>query len=101
MKVDVDVRFVSDYFLERGLRQKADVVGIGYFMLIRTEPFLKILGGKWAEIPTDNAFNVQAFKVCRRKVSSIPHGLTLERQGGALRGWKYYFYRGIYDLKID
>ncbi|WP_288008125.1 glycosyltransferase family A protein [Thermofilum sp.] len=100
LKIDADVRFASDYFLERCLRQKADVIGIGYFMLIRTEPFLKILGGKWPEIPTDDAFIVQAFKVCGRKVSSIPHGLTLERQGGALGGWKYYFYRGIYDLKI-
>ena len=100
LKIDVDVRLHSSNYIEKCLKLGADLVGLGYFMLIRMKPFLKLLNGRWPEVPADDAYIMQAFRAANLRVASLPLGITLERPGGAVGSWRYYYLRGIYDLKI-
>jgi hypothetical protein len=99
LKIDADVRLLSDDYIERCLKLNADLVGLGYFMLIRTRAFLKLLNGRWPEVPTDDAYIMQVLKASGYRVKPLPPGLSLKRPGG-VGSWRYYYLRGIYDLKI-
>jgi hypothetical protein len=97
LKVDADVAMPLNY-LEKCLKLEADLVGLGPFMLVKMEPFLKLLGGRWPEIPTDDAYVMMCFKAAGLRISPWPEGLVLKRK--AEGSWRYYYYRRIYDLKI-
>lgn len=97
LKVDADVEMPLNY-LERCLKLGADLVGLGPFMLVKMEPFLKLLSGRWPEVPTDDAYVMMRFKAAGLRIAPWPEGLVLKRKAGG--SWRYYYYRGIYDLKI-
>jgi len=100
LKLDVDIKLPSNDYIEKCLKLDVDLTGLGHFMLIRMKPFLKLLNGKWPEVPTDDAYIMQVFKAAGLKVVSLPEGLILKSSGGARADWRYYYWRGIYDLKI-
>jgi glycosyltransferase involved in cell wall biosynthesis len=97
LKVDADVEMPLNY-LERCLKLGADLVGLGSFMLVKMEPFLKLLSGRWPEVPTDDAYVMMRFKAAGLRIAPWPEGLVLKRKTGG--SWRYHYYRGIYDLKI-
>jgi len=97
LKVDADVLMPLDY-VERCLLLGADLVGLGPFMLVRVKPFIRLLGGCWPEVPTDDAYVMMRFKAAGLKTAPCPEGLVLKKKAGS--GWKYYYYRGIFDFKI-
>jgi glycosyltransferase involved in cell wall biosynthesis len=97
LKIDADVVMPLNY-LESCLKLRADLVGLGPFMLVKMEPFLKLLGGRWPEVPTDDAYVMMRFKAAGLRIAPWPEGLVLKRKAGG--SWRYYYYRGIYDLKI-
>jgi glycosyltransferase involved in cell wall biosynthesis len=97
LKVDADIVMPLNY-VERCLKLEADLVGLGPFMLVRMEPFLKLLGGRWPEVPTDDAYVMMRFKAAGLRIAPWPEGLVIKRKAGG--SWRYYYYRGVYDLKI-
>jgi len=54
LKIDVDTALPLDY-VERFLKLEAVLVGLGPFMLVRMKPFLRLLNGRWPEVPADDA----------------------------------------------
>jgi len=97
LKIDADTAMPLDY-VERCLKLKADLVGLGPFMLVRMKPFLRLLNGRWPEAPADDAYVMMRFKAAELKIAPLPEGLVLKRKAGG--SWKYYYYRGICDFKI-
>ena len=97
LKIDADVAIPLD-FIERCLRLEADLVGLGSFMLVRTKPFIRLLGGRWPEVPADDAYVMMCFRAAGLKTALWPKGVILKRKSGG--NWKYYYYRGICDFKI-
>ena len=85
LKVDADVEMPLNY-LERCLKLGADLVGLGPFMLVKMEPFLKLLSGRWPEVPTDDAYVMMCFKAAGLRIAPWPEGLVLKRKAGEAGG---------------
>jgi len=96
LKVDADVLMPHDY-VERCLRLGADLVGLGPFMLVRMKPFLRLLGGRWPEVPADDAYVAMRFRAAGLKVAPWPQRLPVSKMGG---NWRYYYYRGFTDFEV-
>jgi len=96
LKVDADVLMPHDY-VERCLSLGADLVGLGPFMLVRMKPFLRLLGGRWPEVPADDAYVAMRFRAAGLKVAPWPQRLPVSKTGG---NWRYYYYRGFTDFEV-
>ena len=93
LKVDADIVMPLNY-VERCLKLKADLVGLGPFMLVRMEPFLKLLSGRWPEVPTDDAYVMMCFKAAGLRIAPWLEGLVIKRKAGGSWRYYYYYYRG-------
>jgi len=80
LKIDADVAMPLNY-LKRCLKLGADLVGLGPFMLVKMEPFLKLLGGRWSEVPTDDAYIMMRFKAAELRIAPWPEELVLNKEG--------------------
>jgi hypothetical protein len=81
LKVDAGVMPLN--YLERCLKLGADLVGLGPFMLVKMEPFLKLLSGRWPEVPTDDAYVMMCFKAAGLRIAPWPEGLLKRKAGGS------------------
>jgi len=82
LKIDADVAMPLNY-LESCLKLRADLVGLGPFMLVKMEPFLKLPSGRWPEVPTDDAYVMMCFKAAGLRIAPWPEGLLKRKAGGS------------------
>lgn len=98
LKIDADVRLPPGY-IKRCILLNADLVGMGPFMLVKTEPFLKYLDGKWPQTSADDAYIKLKFQSLGLKVyGELPGLVENRRRGGG--DWRYYYFRGIDDYRM-
>jgi len=98
LKMDSDV-ILHPRCLEKCVKKGADLIGLGPFMLVRIEPFIKVLAGRWPETPADDSYIRLAFIARGLKVEFMPPEVLEVRRAGKFGNWRYYFYRGIDDYR--
>jgi len=98
LKLDCDVA-LHPRCLERCVKLNADLVGLGPFMMIKIEPFMKLLSGRWPETFADDSYIKLLFLAKGLRVEPMPPCVSMIRKGGVHGSWKYYFYRGIDDYR--
>ncbi|MEZ0346876.1 MAG: glycosyltransferase family A protein [Infirmifilum sp.] len=98
LKLDADA-VLREKCLEDCVNREADLIGLGYFMLIRMKSFLKVLGGRWPVTPGDDAYIAHAFRSLGLKVEPMPPDIIVLRKSGVGGNWRYYFYRGVDDYR--
>jgi len=93
LRVDGDV-FLPFDFIEENLRACPDLCGgAGYAMLIRVEPFLRIMNG-FFHCEDDDSYIRAKFSMCGCKVMPYQVQPVLLRRPGRHHGLKYYIEQG-------
>jgi len=86
------LRLYSLLFINLFLFKKADLIGLGPFMLIKARPFMEFLSGKWSETPADDSYIRLFFIAKGLHAEPVPSCVTEVRRGGAYGTWRYYFF---------
>jgi hypothetical protein len=91
LRVDGDTVLPKD-FVEKGIAAECDLYGtIGYAKLIRVQPFLRCMNGRFFRFSNDmyipHCFVAHGFKVCRGDFSKV-------KTRNKLHSWMYYYVIG-------
>ncbi|MEM0075863.1 MAG: glycosyltransferase family A protein [Conexivisphaerales archaeon] len=100
VRADADAILPQD-FIEENMKLDADYVGkAGYAMLLKMSCFLKVFGGRFAEVGVEDSYI--GLKLLSQGYSVRTWALPprLKRKSGIHHTWRYYFTRGIEVYRI-
>lgn len=100
LRVDADT-ILPNRFIEENLKVGADYVGkAGYAMLLKMDCFIKIFGGRFAEVGAEDSYIGLKLlsEGCSVKSWILPP--KPKRKSGAHHSWRYYFIRGMEMYKL-
>lgn len=93
LRVDSDT-LLPENFLEENLKVEPDVMGYGYAMLIKVEPFLKLMNGKFHPEQDDSYIRFKFFFAGLKSLDYVVPPKLL-RDSGKPHGKKYFIDRGV------
>ncbi len=100
LRVDADT-ILPESFIEENLKADADCVGMsGCTMLLKMDSFIKIFGGRFAEVGAEDTYTVVKLLIEGRSVKPRALPPKLKRRGGAHHSWRYFFDRGVERYRL-